>query len=136
MNRYETPLSVNQRIEALERVNELVEYDIENERDSDLHQNIYEVADTFVSPYYTEQVQQWVEMGAPEPDYWELDKQTDNPIHTLITYAIIEEIITYLYTIITDPEQPLDQAHQELRAELDHLRKTQGYTQLAQAILK
>ena len=136
MNTYETPLSVNQKIEALQRVIELIEYNIEQERDSDLDDTIYEVADTFVSPYYTEQVQQWVEMGAPEPDDWELDQQNDNPIHSLITYAIIQTTTEYLYQAIITTEATNKEAHATLRAELDHLRKARGYAKLAEAIIK
>lgn len=136
MNRYETPLSVNQRIELLERVIELIEYDLDNERDSDLDDIINDVTDNFVSPWYTEQVTQWTEMGTPEPYDWHIDQQNDNPIHTLITYAIIETAREYLYGTLNNIQQPQDQTLTTLRDEHAYLCKARGYGQLAQAIIK
>ena len=136
MNRYETPLSVNQKIETLERVIELIEYDIDNQRDSDIDDIINDVADTFVSPYYTEQVQQWVEMGTPEPQDWHIDNNENMPIHTLITWAIIETVREYLYGTLNNINQEQHQALTTLRDEHAYLCKARGYTQLAQAILK
>lgn len=136
MNRNETPLSVNQQIETLERVIELVQYNIENERNSDLDEIIHEVADTIVSPYYTEQVQQWVEMGAPEPDDWAVENNDHMPIHTLITWAIVQTVTEHLYSVIDDIHTPIDETHDTLRAELDRLRVARGYATLAKAIIE
>jgi hypothetical protein len=136
MNTQETPLSVNQRIELLERVTELVQYDIENERNSDLDDIINDVADTFVSPYYTEQVQQWVDMGTPEPEDWTIEPENQNPTHTLITWAIIETVREYLYNIIFNTDTTGEEAAEAIRDELEYLRKAVGYATLAQAIIK
>jgi hypothetical protein len=136
MNTQETPLSVNQRIELLERVTELVQYDIENERNSDLDDIINDVADTFVSPYYTEQVQQWVDMGTPEPDDWNVEHNDPMPIHTLITWAIVETVREYLYGTIINTDTTGEEAVEAIRAELDYLRKAVGYATLAKAIIE
>jgi hypothetical protein len=129
-------LHINQQIELLERTLELVQYDIENQRDSNLDDIINDVTDNFVPAYYTDIAKEWVNMESPEPeDYW-LDTDAQMPIHQLMTIAIIETTRNYLYETIPDIQAD-NQTHAEtLRNELEHLGKARGYATLAQAIIK
>jgi hypothetical protein len=129
-------LNVNQRIELLERTLELVHYDIENERDTDINDIINDVTDNFVPAYYTDIAKEWADMESPEPeDYW-LDTDAQMPIHQLMTIAIIETARNYLHETIPDLEADNEVHAETLRNELEYLGKARGYATLAKAIIE
>jgi hypothetical protein len=129
-------LNVNQRIELLERTLESVQYNQENDNNGDIEEIIYEAVDQFVPIYDTQIVQEWVQMGQPEPQDYEVDPKDQRLIYTMMTIAILETAREYLYQVIPDLEADWDTHADTLRAELEYLGKAKGYATLAQAIIK
>ena len=128
-------LSTQQKIELLDRTIENIEYAQQSPNNIDIGDIIHEVADGFVSPYYTHIVEQWVEMENPEPeDYW-LEQNAQMPIHQLMTVAIIENATDYLYDTI-DIADDIDNILTTLRADRTQLGQAIGYARLAKAIIE
>jgi hypothetical protein len=132
----EKMLNVNQKIELLERTLESVHYNLENDKNGDIEEIIYEATDQFVPIFKNQIVEEWLAMGQPEPQDYELDPKDTNIIYTLIITAIVETARDYLYEVIPDLEADWDTHAETLRAELEHLGKARGYATLAKAIIE